>query len=291
MQHQHHIHDIATVLWPRCTKVEIRNDLIYCELAKDRQYDLVGAYPKGPHIQFLNCETDDDLQSFVRAWGPLYLVHTPGDEEIRLGKAVRKLDECQAHRRWLRAVKRMIDACKGLEDERSSLVEYLAAEVDMERTDATHQPDKAPFFYEVLRHRFHYVCDSVAWAASTDIGSVKKALAYSVEMNVSAPSGYGLKVDERPKGFEIRPHFSLGTLWDALRWMLWFDEWNRWPPLPCLECHRIFRPSTAHKMKYCTHECAHRATNREWRRKDLRQRKKTLKAEADGGTNGPRKAR
>jgi hypothetical protein len=269
----------------------VRNGLIRCELTLDRQYDLVDAYPRGPHIQFLNCETVDDLKSFFRAWGPLYLVHTPGDEEIRLGKVVRQLDECQAHRKWLRAVKRMIDACKGFEDARSSLVEFLASEVDIHRTDPTHQPDTAPFFHEILRGRFHYEGDSVAWAVSTDITSVKRALIFSIESNVSAPSGYGLKVDEGRKGIEIKPHFSLGSLWDALRWMLWFDEWNHWPPLPCLECHKIFRPSTAHKMKYCTHECAHRATNREWRRKDLRKRKNKLNVRTRGGTSGPRKAR
>jgi hypothetical protein len=81
----------------------------------------------------------------------------------------------------------------------------------------------------------------------------------------------------------------LHSLWDALRWMLFFDEWNDRPPMVCQECPKIFRPSSAHKMKYCSPECAHRATNRAWRRKDLS--KKKVKRESTGGTDVSRKTR
>lgn len=292
MQRTHHVHaaDIPAAPWPRCNKVEIRNELLYCELALDRQYDLVDAYRRSPHIQFLNCKTPGDLQSFTRAWGPLYLAFTTAGDERTLGKAVRRVDECEAYRRWLRAVKGMIDACRGREDERRSLAEFLAAEVDIDRTSNTYQPDKEPIFHDLLKHEFHYKGDSVVWADSTKIGSVKKALALSVETYVRAPVAC-LRVEQRRRGFEIKPSFSLPTLWDAMRWMIWLDEWNGWPPPACLECHKIFPQLSAHERKYCSPECAHRATNRQWRRKDLRQRKKILKTKADGGTHGPRKAR
>ncbi len=241
-------------------------------------------------MQFLNCKTIADLRSFTRAWGPLYLDQTRGKEDIRFGKAVRRLDECEAHRRWLRAVKRMIDACRGIEDERNSLIEFLAAEVDMERTSNTYKPGKVPIFHDLLRLQYHFEGDAVTWATSSDADSVKKVLAYSVETYVRAPLG-SLAVETTRKGFVVKPSFLLSSLWEALTWMLWFDEWNRWPPVACRECHKVFRPLTAHKKKYCTHECAHRATNREWRRKDLRQRKKILKAKANGGTYGTRKTR
>src|SRR6267154_2677960 len=287
MQSQHHVHGKAfpTALWPRCSKVEISNELLYCKLALDRQYDLVEAYRKTPHIQFMNCKNVDDLQSFTRAWGPLYLVLTPGNEDIRLGKAVRRLDECEAHRRWLRALKGLIEACRGRSDERGSLKEFLDAEADLDRTSNTHQPGKTSIFHSHLEQLFGYAGDSVAWAASTDIDSVKRALSLSVETYVRAPIGC-LRVEEtKRKGFEINPSFSLQTLWDALRWMIWLDEWNGWPPPACLECHRIFPRLTAHERKYCSPECAHRATNREWRRKDLLHQRK-LKTKADGGIRG-----
>jgi len=291
MKHQHHIHVIAREMWPRCAKVEVKNESLCCELALSRQYNLIDAYRLDPHVQFLNCKSTDDLRTFTRAWGPLYLVQTPGGEEIKLGKAIRRLDECQAHRRWLRAVKGMIDACKGLRDQRDSLVEFLAAEVDMDRTSNTYEPGRAPHFHTALQLMFRFEGDSVSWAKSADLGSIRRALAISVEVAGGAPSGFGFRVEERRSRLEIIPSFGIHTLWDALRWMMWLDEWNRWPPLSCLECHRIFRPSTAHKKKYCTHKCAHRATNREWRRRDLRERKKTLMSKKKGGINGPGETR
>ena len=276
MQDTHRIHAFPTVLWPRCASVEVRNGFLSCELALDRQYDLVDAYRKTPHIQFMNCKTIDDLKFFTRAWGPLYLVLTPGSEDIRLGKADRRVDQCEAHRRWLRALKSLIDACRGREDERGALKEFLAAEADIERTSNTYQPGQTPIFHTALQKAFRYTGDSVSWAASADIHSVKRALAYSVEANVVAPTGC-LRLAPRKKGFAIQPSFSLSTLWDALRWMVWVDEWNGWPPPACLECHRVFPPMNAHERKYCSTECAHRATNREWRRRDLRKKRNARK--------------
>ena len=241
MQSQHRIHEIPPVLWPRCSKVDLKDGQFCCHLALDRQYDLIAAYPKGPHIQFLNCKSIESLLSFTRAWGPLYLVRTPGGGGIKVGTAVRRLDELQAHQRWLCAVKGMIDACRGRADERKSLLEFLAAEADLDRTSNTYRSGSTPMFHKILQLTFSYETDSITWAASTDVGSVKKALAFSVETCVHVPTGY-LKVEQRQKTFEITPTFSVVDLWEALRWMLWFDEWNRKPLRSCSECNRIFDP-------------------------------------------------
>jgi hypothetical protein len=274
MQSHHPIHAATPPqLWPRCTKVEIRNGSLLCVLDVDRQYDLVDAYRKDPHIQFLDCKSVDDLQKFTRAWGPLYLVQTPGAEEIKHGQAVRRVDECLAHVKWLRAVQHMIDACNGRADWRASLLEFLAAESDIERTSDIYKPGAEPLIQAILRNRFRFDCDPATWAASTSTDSVRRAVICCVELNVTGTVGR-LKVEKKQKGFEFKPYFSLPTLWDALNWMLWFDRLNRRPPRSCLECRRIFRPLTAHEQKYCSQKCAHRVTNREWRRKDLRRRKR-----------------
>ncbi len=59
--------------WIRCRKVEIRGDDIISEPALDRPYDLASSYPKAPHVQFLNCRTDDEIVRFVWSWGPHFL--------------------------------------------------------------------------------------------------------------------------------------------------------------------------------------------------------------------------
>src|SRR5437762_2727951 len=83
---------------------------------QDTQYDLVDAYHRGPHIQFINCKSSEDLRLFTRPWGPLYLVETPGAEERKLGIAIRRVTEMHAHRRWrmrLRAWWTPADARRG----------------------------------------------------------------------------------------------------------------------------------------------------------------------------------
>jgi len=291
MQHQHRIHVIASVSWPRCAKVDVKDETLHCELALNRDYDLIDAYPKDPHIQFLNCQSAADIEGFTKTWGPLYLVQTQGNEDLKVRKLDRRLDEWMAHRRWLRSVKGLIDACRSLDDERKSLVEYLVAENDMERTGPGFRPGQQPLAYLHLRSLFRHEGNTVDWAESAPIGIVRKALASSLQICLTAPAGYGVRVEESKGKFEIKPSFGIGNLWEALRWMLWFDEWNQWPPIACLECHKIFRPLTAHKIKYCTHKCAHRATNREWRRKDLRRKKEIGKKQERGGTNVTRKTR
>jgi hypothetical protein len=289
MEHQHHIHALKRGMWPRCDSVELKSNVIVCELALDRQYGLVDAYGKAPHVQFLNCRSVDDLRLFTRAWGPLYLVQQP--DESKIGTAIRRVDEFQAQRSWLRAVKGMVDACRGLADQRASLSEYLSAEVDLDRTDPAYQSDKAPFIHSTLELLFGFQGDAIAWAESADISSLKRALAFLVETNVTAPLG-GLTVEQRGRGFQVKPSSSVHSLWDALRWMLWFDEWNLSPLLCCPECQRIFRPFTAHKTrKYCTYKCAHRATNREWRRKDLLEQKSNIGHKTKGGKNVTDKTR
>ncbi len=54
------------------------------------------------------------LRTFIREWGPVHLVQTP--EETGSGRTVRRIDECLLELRWLQAVQRMIEACKGRAD-------------------------------------------------------------------------------------------------------------------------------------------------------------------------------
>jgi hypothetical protein len=61
----------------------------------------------------------------------------------------------------------------------------------------------------------------------------------------------------------------------ALTWMMWFDEWNTNPPTVCPACHKVFRPLSLHKMKYCSYPCAHRIAMQK-----CRQRKRESKIDS-----------
>jgi hypothetical protein len=277
MQHQHHIHEIEKILWPRCKRVELKDDSLLCILDLDRQYDLIASYQKDPHVQFLNYKSLDDLVVFTRAWGPLYLVESPSERNS--GTAVRRVDDCLAHLKWLRAVHQMIQACKGRADWRGSLAEYLAA--DKESLSGVWEPGKSTVTELWLEHSFHIKGGLADWIASADISSVQRAVAFYVEANTQWRSG--LRVEKRGKSFELRPCFEVHSLWDAMQLMVSLDQQNRCSPRVCHECRRIFRPLTAHDKRFCSYECAHRVTNRAWRRKDLRSKKRrSRKGKSDG---------
>lgn len=285
MQYQHHIHAIAPSVWPRGDKVTITDNTIYCELAVSRAYDLVAAYSKAPHIKFLNCQTKEDFQTFVQDWGPLLL----SDKEWKDRKANVALDSYRAYKSFFRAIKSMIDACRGVGDQRESLVEYFTAEANM--AGPARKEVKALTYLNLISPLTHRLDgDPVEWAQSADIAQLRRVLALCVEDHVRSPHGWGLRVNVRARDFEIMHSFELYSLWDALKWMLFYDEWYERRPILCPECPNIFAPRSGHNWKYCSPECAHRATNRKWRRQDLRQRK-ILKPKSDGGTYGPRKAR
>jgi hypothetical protein len=283
MQLQHHVHDIAVDVWPRCTQVEEGDGNIFCKFAEARTYDLVKAYAKTPHITFMNCDKDVEFVKFVSAWGPLLLF----PEDLARGWALVPLRNYRARRDLLRAVTRIMSACKGFQDERESLKEFIAAILNMVPPGPVREPLKKSVYFELISSlpSLQRKGDPIKWAESARTADIRRVLASCVQDWFRSPSRWGFRVQARGKVFEIRPSFELHSLWDGMRWMLFFDEWNLRPPIVCQECPTIFRPKTAHIMKFCSPDCAHRATNRVWRRKDLRKQR----LERKGGKHGTRK--
>jgi len=288
MQVRKHVHAHAPDTWPRCSEVEIENGLLGYKLAKGRAYDLVEAYADEPHVKFANCESDADFRRFVLRFGPLLL---PEQNPI-LGWGVVPLRDYQAASRFLRSVMRMMVACKKSQGHREALVEFFAALTNNPtpgpKRDVFNQAVSLDVISPLSGFRTN-IGDPVEWAKHASATDVRKALASCVEDWFRSPNRWGFRVQAIGRGFEIKPSFELHSLWDGLRWMLFFDEWNKRPPVLCQECPKIFRPGTAHDRKYCSPECAHRAANRIWRRKDLQ--KKRTNRKRIGGTNVTHKTR
>ncbi len=267
-------------MWPRCGQVEAGDGRIFYRLAEGRAYDLVGAYAKEPHIKFMNCDKDVDFERFVSAWGPLLLF----PETLERGWAVVQLRDYRARRDLLRAVTRIMSACKGLQDKRESLVEFFTAIVNMVAPGLTREVMKEAVSLDLISEPLFSLQqkgDPLKWVESASAADIRKVLASCVEDWFRSPSRWGFRVQPQGKVFEIRPSFELNSLWDAMRWMLFFDEWNHRPPVLCAECPTIFRPTTAHERKFCSPECAHRAANRDWRRKDLHKERVNRKRKGD----------
>lgn len=253
--------------WIRGRKVEIRGEDLFCELAMDRPYSLIDSYSKDPHVQFLNCETDADIQRFVRAWGPLYLKHGGTEDELQKGSVARPLKEYRAELRRFKAVKGLVDAAKSTRDERSSLVEFLLADEEDYRLSPLYNPAGPPFLHLSLKLWLCPQHDLMNWLQTCSTTDLRKALIWCVESEVTAPWPGGLKVLPHKNKLRVVPSYRLQTLNDGLKWMIWFDEWNAWPPTACSACHKVFRPPSHHKRKYCSYPCAHRTAVQNWRKR------------------------
>ncbi len=258
--------------WIRGRKVEVRKEDLYCELAVDRPYDLVDSYPKDPHVQFLNCETDADIQRFVRSWGPLYLRYGGMSDELQSGFVIRPLQEYRATLRRFKAVKGLVDAARGNRYERSSLLEFLSADEQAYRLSSIYSPESLPSMHLALQVQLGLQGDLIRWTERCSPPDLRKALAFCIECEVTAPWPGGLKVLHHKNKLAIVPSYRLYTLEDALKWMVWFDEWKNWPPIACSACRKIFRPLSHHKRKYCSYQCAHRIAIQNWRKKKAMKR-------------------
>src|ERR1700675_627888 len=265
--------------WIRGRRVEIQGEDLYCELAVDRPCSLVDSYSRDPHIQFLNCETDEDIQRFVRAWGPLYLKYGDAQQdELRQGAAVRSLKEYRADLRRFKAVKGLVDAAKGNRDERSSLIEFILADEEDYRLSPLYRPESLSSMHFSLQLWLCPQSDLMTWVRTCSTADVRRALAFCVECEVTAPWPGGLKVLPHKNRLRVVPSYRRQTLNDAMRGMVWFDEWNAWPPVACSDCHKVFRPLTHHKRKYCSSPSAHRTVVRNWRKKREARRRSLAKS-------------
>ena len=255
--------------WMRCRKVEIQNENLVCELDLRRTYDLEGAYPKDPHIQFLNCFTDDDLIRFTRAWGPLYLRSGGPDDELQKGSVTRPIGEYRAEARRFRGVNGILEAAKGNGDEREKLREFLSADEEEFKFSALYKPNEPPYHQFSLKLWNRIDGNIFDWIQTGPILGIRNALKYCVEAEVTVPWTGGVRVIPHRGRTTVVPSYRLATLRDALRWMMWFDEWNTNPPTACPACHTVFRPTSRNK-KYCTYNCAHRIAMQNYRRRKHR---------------------
>jgi hypothetical protein len=282
MQFQHNVHTIAPSFWSFAYEVRIEGRTLECRIRPGQHYDLVEAYSRAPHIEFLNCESPDQFKEFVTRWGPLLI----SDEQWANRRAIAQIDDYRNYRNLFLAISGLADACRGRKDRRESLVDYFRAEAGMLRAGHGREELQELSYLDRIDPSTANSAgkrDPIEWVRSASDAEVLRVLIGLFEDWVRPPNPWGLRVYPRRRRLEIKPCFELYSLWDGLRWMLWFDEWNRFPPTTCPECRKVFRPSSHHKQKFCSWPCAHRATNRKWRRKDLRSKKRRpRKGKSDG---------
>ena len=282
MEVQHHIN---TQLWPRGENVSFQDRdgkrYLQCTLALDRSYELAAAYTYAPHTAFMNLKSDKELAQFVHAWGPLRL---PDAERARAFSTMR-LDWCWAFQRRFTAFGRLLESFGRAEEERTRLREYLAMSEEESKVRelgpasqtvlvATWlETDSLAHQLAAKAHGTDILIQVIGpWLEKANTESVRGVAAYLIEHVSYAPPAY-IKAEWKGRRSRITATLGLENLEDALEWMIWNSYWLKDPLMFCRECHKAFRPETSHRRKFDTPECAHRATARNWRRKDLRRRR------------------
>ncbi len=289
MEVQHHIN---IGCWPRGRNVSIIDrdgqKYVQCRLALDRAYELAAAYTYAPHTAFMNLRSNEDLAKFVSSWGPLRL----SDAERANGLSTMRLDWCWAFQRRFAAYGRLLDSFGNAAEERTSLQEFVATAEEESRVRELGSRAHATVFLAnwILTDRPDQqlaetasgaeIFDQVVspWLEKAESESIRGGVAHLIEYLSFAPSAC-LKAEWKGRRPRITANLGLDNLEDALEWMIWNSYWLKNPLMFCKECHKAFRPETAHRRKYDTPKCAHRATARRWRRSDLRRKKLSTRKE------------
>jgi hypothetical protein len=274
MKVHYRINTVESGKWPRCSEVTLRDDVLTCALNFDRAYTLAEAYKDDLHIRFANAQTDRDLIAFVRTWGPLIIADPQIPDVVNL-----RLSQCRALQHWFRALFDLLGAFKRAEEERETLQAFIRAECE---TLAGLAVDIETNSLLSLRHDFHVNGNISEWIKDVDLRTVRAAIDCLIPQLPIGPGRPHL-VCRRERGRRyVEAGWAVFTLEDALRWMVWYDEFTRHPLVCCSECRKVFRAETAHVRKYCSHECAHRATGRNWQRKWRNISRKLSKREQRG---------
>lgn len=172
MQMQHYVNAIGEGGWPRGQEVCLRDGQLCCLRTPDKRYDLVEAYARSPHLQFLKCATDDQLVAFVKTWGPLSLA--PQEWSVP-GLSSLSVNSYRVFQRWLKAVVKLIDAFKNSANEREWLQEFLAAEFALSQDSAVRNPGNESSLESYLKAIFRIAENAATWIKDSDLNIVRAA--------------------------------------------------------------------------------------------------------------------
>jgi hypothetical protein len=271
MQVQHHVTDIFH--WPRCKDVVVRDGKISLVLDYGRAYDLMAAYERAPHAEFLNTKDDRDLQKFVQTFGPLYLVNRRGYpfgfSRSDPPQPVTSTTDYWLFQRWLKALLQLIKHVKRAGPVREALKQFVDADFLLDK--ANHYRATKPVWLVLTSPDRTSLMRLQDWLLEASESEILRAAALAIQNSVDVKAR--LRVAVAGRKAEVAARFMMRSLGDALEWMCWQDEYRQNPLVFCAECGKAFRPETAHARVFCTYEHAHRAAVRNWRRNKERRRK------------------
>jgi hypothetical protein len=270
MKVQKHINISPETKWSRCSRVEVTGEMVFWELSRTGEYDLLESYRRGPHLQLAKATDDKTLLAFVKTWGPLshVMVLRPSGTD--------PINDYRTQRDLLSAAIRLIASIVRPDLQQPALMDAIAAFAKRDYTKSSLMS---------LRHEFaipREKQDGLAatlqdWAQRASAHQIKAACAYLISSLPITDYSLTLRVEHGKHGDTVRAWPGLNCLIDALHWMVWQDVYRERPFLFCEECGSLFQPDTEHEKKFCSTLCARRKASREYER-----RKRAKEKRSDG---------
>ncbi len=222
-----------------------------------------------PHRQLIRATDDDSLRVFIKAWGPLTY-------PLNSWEGCDPVADYRQTRDMLRAWAGLLSAVGRTENLREATIEILRQEHDdlfPLNTTARHhlgtlQNQLAPFD-GTLQDRLRSL---PAKELEAICGKLLGLFPLSTDLSHSS-----LVLDKNRCGFVVKAALTFDSLEDALYWMVWQDILQDHLFQFCADCRRLIQPDTRHEKKFCSPECAHRKTAREWQ-----QRKREMERKSNG---------
>jgi hypothetical protein len=249
MELGHHID--RPVLW-RCERVEVNGDELSWKLDCKKAYDVLKAYEKAPHREFIEASTDDALQVFMRRWGPLRPMGntTIGCDSIRWYR--KQQDQWAAFMRLLASIDNRLER-------RQALSNVLRMCED--------PPDQELDIFFFLKHfPTGNPANRRMWCEKAPQSEIDRL---SIRIVNEFPFTWNpCFVVKKLGGNEIvRARPNINSLYEAFMWMVWQDILLENPFRFCVECGALIVGETKHERRFCGTNCARRKTDRDWRRR------------------------
>lgn len=280
MKVQHHINTAAGGYWYRCSRVEFIGETVKWELSPASRYSFYEAYERTPHRLLIEANDDTALRNFVKAWGPLYF-SIPWESEWGNSQPI---ENYRNERDKLQATAQVIASVEDREMQRPALMRLLETlhktSLDGISLFSVRQilqipGDMQSGFDQSFR-------DWLEGATSHQIEAATFAVVNEGHLLWASLTSPRFLVERMGRRNVLRAELGLMSLFDALNWMIWQDVVQKHPWQFCAECRRVFQPETRHEKKFCSDECAHRKTAREW------QQRKRKKEKSRNGTQKTR---
>ena len=260
--------------WYRCKNVAFQGETATWELSRTGHYDFLDAYKMTPHLQLVRATDDGALRAFIKAWGPLRMVldDWSGSDQI---------DEYRKARDKVTVASRILAAVEEQDSQRTALQVFVAS---------LSANKFFPAILEGLRKRYRVPgdvedrvdADHQQWVELLTQNQLNEVIAEIAPIFAVSAISPRYSVERRKTGNALRASLAISNLMDAMTWMIWQDFSQNHPMQFCVECRKLIEFKTHHAKKFCSPECAHRKTAREWQQRD---RDKERKA------NGTQKAR